>query len=130
MRVSVFGLGYVGAVTAACLARAGHEVTGVDVNHEKVAMVNAGASPVVEPGLGDLLAEVVGAGRLRATSSGEKAVADTDLALICVGTPGQANGRPDTGAVAQVGREIGHALRGRVDPSCGARSCRARPTGC
>ena len=75
MRVSVFGLGYVGAVTAACLARAGHEVTGVDVNHEKVAMVNDGASPVVEPGLGDLLAGVVGHGRLRATVSSEKAVA-------------------------------------------------------
>ncbi len=83
MRVSVFGLGYVGAVTSACLAQAGHEVTGVDVNHEKVAMVNAGASPIVEPGLGDLLTGVVAAGRLRATSSGEKAVADTDLALIC-----------------------------------------------
>ena len=116
MRVSVFGLGYVGAVTSACLAQAGHEVTGVDVNHEKVAMVNAGASPIVEPGLGDLLTGVVAAGRLRATSSGEKAVADTDLALICVGTPSQANGRPDTGAVEQVGREIGHALRDRVGP--------------
>ena len=116
MRVSVFGLGYVGAVTAACLARAGHEVTGVDVNHEKVAMVNDGASPVVEPGLGDLLAGVVGHGRLRATVSSEKAVAETDLALICVGTPGQANGRPDTSALEQVGREIGQALRGRADP--------------
>ncbi len=114
MRVSVFGLGYVGAVTAACLARAGHEVTGVDINHEKVAMLNAGASPVVEPGLGDLLAEVVGAGRLRATGSSEKAVAETDLALICVGTPGHANGRPDTRALEQVGREIGRALRGRA----------------
>jgi len=103
MRVSVFGLGYVGAVTSACLAQAGHEV-------------NAGASPIVEPGLGDLLTGVVAAGRLRATSSGEKAVADTDLALICVGTPSQANGRPDTGAVEQVGREIGHALRDRVGP--------------
>jgi len=120
MRVSVFGLGYVGAVTSACLAQAGHEVTGVDVNHEKVAMVNAGASPIVEPGLGDLLTGVVAAGRLRATSSGEKAVADTDLALICVGTPSQANGRPDTGGTASA----------RTPSFCGARFCRERPTGC
>jgi len=116
MRVSVFGLGYVGAVTAACLARAGHEVTGVDINHEKVAMVNAGASPIVEPGLGDLLAEAVGAGRLRATVSSEKAVAETDLALICVGTPGHPNGRPDTAALEQVAQEIGRALDGRSGP--------------
>ncbi len=113
MRVSVFGLGYVGAVTAACLAKAGHQVVGVDVNPEKVAMVNAGRSPVIEPGLGDLLAEVVHLGQLRATVSSEKAVLDTDVALICVGTPGHANGRPEVSAVAQVGQEIGHALRQR-----------------
>ena len=69
MRVNVFGLGYVGCVTAACLAKAGHEVTGVDIDEEKVAMVNAGASPVVEPGLGALLTEGVEARRLRATTS-------------------------------------------------------------
>ena len=113
MRVSVFGLGYVGAVTAACLAKAGHQVVGVDVNPEKVAMVNAGRSPVVEPGLGELLAEMVHLGRLRATVSSEKAVAETDLAVICVGTPGHANGRPEVSAVAQVGEEVGHALRQR-----------------
>src|SRR5438309_4233017 len=110
MRVSVFGLGYVGAVTAACLAGAGHQVVGVDVNPEKVAMVNAGASPVVEPGLGELLAEVVSAGRLRATDSSEEAVGETELALICVGTPGHANGRPDARALEQVGQEIGRAI--------------------
>lgn len=110
MRVSVFGLGYVGAVTAACLARAGHRVVGVDVNEEKVAIVNARASPVVEPGLADLLAEVVGEGRLRATVSCEEAVNETELALICVGTPGHTNGRPDMSAVEQVGQEIGRAL--------------------
>lgn len=113
MRVCVFGLGYVGTVTAACLARAGHQVTGVDVNQEKVALLNSGASPVVEPGLGELLAEVVGAGRLRATVSSEKAVHDTDVALICVGTPGHANGRPDVGAIEQVGQDIGGALQDR-----------------
>jgi len=113
MRVSVFGLGYVGAVTAACLARTGHEVIGVDVNEEKVAMVNAGVPPVVEAALGDVLAEVIAQGRLRATVSSEEAIAETDLALICVGTPGHANGRPNVDAVERVGQEIGRALRRR-----------------
>ena len=75
MRVALFGLGYVGSVTAACLAKAGHEVVGVDISAEKVAMVNAATPPVVEPGLAELLAEVVGAGRLRATTSSDEAVA-------------------------------------------------------
>ena len=72
MRVSVFGLGYVGCVTAACLAKAGHAVVGVDVNAEKVAMINAATSPIVEPGLPDLLRDVVGTGCLRATTSSEQ----------------------------------------------------------
>ena len=113
MRVSVFGLGYVGCVTGACLARAGHDVVGVDVNPEKVAMINAARSPIVEPGLGELLGEVVASGRLRATDSTEEAVQATDLALICVGTPGRGNGQLDTSAVERVGEEIGRALRGR-----------------
>jgi GDP-mannose 6-dehydrogenase len=113
MRISVFGLGYVGSVTAAWLARAGHEVIGVDVNAEKVAMMNAGTPPVVEPGLGELLAEVVGAGRLRATITAEEAVGQTDLALVCVGTPSRENGQPDVRAVEEVSREIGGALRRR-----------------
>jgi GDP-mannose 6-dehydrogenase len=113
MRLSVFGLGYVGCVTAACLARSGHDVIGVDVNEEKVAMVNAGVPPVVEPGLHALLAEVVGRGRVHATTSCEEAVEKTDLAMICVGTPSRANGHPDLRAVEEVSREIGCALRGR-----------------
>jgi len=72
MRVSVFGLGYVGCVTAAGLARAGHEVIGVDVNEEKLGMVNTGVSPVVEPGLGELMSEMVGAGRFRALGVGSR----------------------------------------------------------
>jgi GDP-mannose 6-dehydrogenase len=113
MRVSVFGLGYVGCVTASCLARAGHHVTGVDLSHEKVDMINRGQSPIVEPGLGSLLAEVVGAGRLRATSSCADAVDASDIALICVGTPSRPNGQLDTEALVRVAGEIGGALRAR-----------------
>jgi GDP-mannose 6-dehydrogenase len=116
MRVSVFGLGYVGCVTATCLAKAGHEVTGVDANPEKVAMVNAAAAPVVEPRLGEFLAEVVEAKRLRGTRSGEEAVQNSEVALICVGTPSRATGQLDVRSVEQVGREIGYALRERAGP--------------
>ncbi len=115
-RVSVLGLGYVGCVTAACLAKAGHEVVGVDADPDKVERINAASSPIVEPGLADLLAEVVGAGRLRATVSCADAVHGSDLALVCVGTPGRANGQLNLEAVERVGREIGLALRGRDVP--------------
>src|SRR5262249_36181114 len=113
MQVSVFGLGYVGCVTAACLARAGHRVIGVDVSREKVEMINRGATPVLEPGLDELLSQAVSAGALSATDSAAEAVRLTDLALICVGTPGRANGQLDTTAVERVGEAIGRALRRR-----------------
>ena len=113
MRISIFGLGYVGCVCAARLAEAGHHVVGVDVNEDKVAMVNAGTSPIVEPGLEALLAAMVDSGRLSATTSGTEAVAASDVALICVGTPGRRNGQLDTSALEQVCREIGHALQER-----------------
>jgi GDP-mannose 6-dehydrogenase len=116
MRVSVFGLGYVGSVTAACLAKAGHEVVGVDISADKVAMVNGAAAPVVEPGLSDLFAEVVGQRCLTATTDTSEAVARTDISLICVGTPGHANGRLDTGPIERVGEEIGQALRRTPKP--------------
>src|SRR6266404_5957367 len=116
MRVSVFGLGYVGCVTAACLARAGHQVIGVDINPEKVALLNAGRSPIVEAGLDGLLAEIVGDGRLQATTSSLEAVSRSDAALICVGTPGRASGQLNVSALECVGREIGQALRGRTTP--------------
>jgi GDP-mannose 6-dehydrogenase len=115
MRVSVFGLGYVGCVTSACLAEAGHEVVGVDVNREKVEMINAAVPPLVEPGLGELLTQVVGK-RLRATVSTEEAVNATDLALICVGTPSRSNGQLDDTAIDRVGWQIGRALRSRRTP--------------
>src|SRR5260221_9904711 len=116
MNVSVFGLGYVGSVTAACLARMGHRVIGVDTNAEKVAMIGSGRSPIVEPGLGALLQKVVHDGCLTATTDTAAAVQQSDIALICVGTPGLGHGRPDVDAIARVGQEIGEALRGR-EPS-------------
>jgi GDP-mannose 6-dehydrogenase len=116
MRVSVFGLGYVGCVSAACLARAGHEVIGVDVNDQKVDMLNRAQSPIVEPGLGELLIDVVGRGRLRATTSCAEAVAGSDLALVCVGTPSRPNGQIDTDALARVAGEIGEAIQKSPKP--------------
>src|SRR5207247_11015810 len=116
VRVSVFGLGYVGCVTAACLAKTGHEVIGVDVNPDKVSLLNDASPPVVEPGLGELLREVVGEGRLCATTDPKEAVERSDVALICVGTPGRANGQLDAEAIERVGRELGLARAGGAEP--------------
>jgi GDP-mannose 6-dehydrogenase len=116
MRISIYGLGYVGCVTAACLARAGHEVTGVDVNAEKVGMINNGLSPVIEPGLAELIRDEVARGRLKATTSVEEAVNRSELAMICVGTPSGRSGEIDTTAIQRVARDIGAALESRVDP--------------
>ena len=115
MRISVFGLGYVGCVTAACLAKAGHEVTGVDVNPEKTAMINSGKSPVVEPGLADLVSDAVRERRLRATVSADWALNHTDLAMICVGTPSGPNGQIDTAALERVAQDIGRAVERRTE---------------
>jgi GDP-mannose 6-dehydrogenase len=112
MRVSIFGLGYVGTVCAACLARFGHEVVGVDLNEDKNAQISAGRSPIVEPGLEELIAEAVEAQRLSATSNHEQAVAETELSLVCVGTPSRPNGSLDTSHVEHVARTIGASLRG------------------
>src|ERR1700754_2466665 len=111
-RVAVFGLGYVGSVTAACLASRGHSVVGVDVSSEKIDMINQGRSPVVEDQMGDLVAEQVGAGRLSATTDSRRAVAESDIALICVGTPSSPNGSLMTRFLERVSDEIGGAMRG------------------
>jgi GDP-mannose 6-dehydrogenase len=113
MRISIFGLGYVGCVSAARLAEAGHQVTGVDVNPEKVAMVNAGVSPIVEPGLEALLASTVASGNLRATTSSAEGIANSDLALICVGTPSYSNGQLNTDILRAVCTEIGRELHAK-----------------
>lgn len=111
MRISVFGLGYVGCVTSACLAQSGHKIIGVDINREKVALTNAGRSPIIEPGLPALIAEVVSAGHLRATTDPYEAVSESDVSIICVGTPSSEVGALDLQFVGRVCAEIGEALR-------------------
>jgi GDP-mannose 6-dehydrogenase len=113
--VSVFGLGYVGCVSAACLAREGHAVVGVDVSRSKVDMVQSGTATIVEHGIGELVAEMVEAGRLTATTDVADAVARTQISLVCVGTPSQANGGLDLTYVRRVAADIGHALREKDD---------------
>jgi GDP-mannose 6-dehydrogenase len=110
MKVSVFGLGYVGSVSAASFAADGHEVVGVDVNRDKVAAVNAGKSPIVEPGLEEQLSEAVAAGRLRATTDTADAIASTEVSLLCVGTPSRKNGSLDLTYLERVASQIGAAL--------------------
>jgi len=110
MKVSVFGLGYVGSVSAASFAADGHEVVGVDVNADKVAAVNAGRSPIVEPGLDEQLADAVQAGRLRATTDTADAVAATEVSLLCVGTPSRKNGSLDLSYLERVASQIGEQI--------------------
>lgn len=110
MKLSVFGLGYVGCVSAACFAKEGHEVWGVDVNPAKVEIINAGKSPIVEEGIGELIGEMVAAGRLRATIDAAGAVRETELSLVCVGTPSNPNGSLNLTYVKRVCQQIGAAL--------------------
>ena len=115
MRVSVFGLGYVGSVSAANFAADGHEVVGVDVHEEKVRAINEGRSPIVEPGLGELLEQGAAAKRLRATTSTADAVRETELSLICVGTPSRKNGSLDLTYLERVCEQVGTALEDKPD---------------
>jgi len=110
MKLSIFGLGYVGSVSAACFARDGHEVIGVDVNPLKVDIINSGRSPIVEPQLDELIVEAVKGGRLRATTSAADAISTADVSLVCVGTPGNANGSLDLTHIKNSCQQIGVAL--------------------
>ena len=111
MNVSVFGLGYVGSVSAASFAADGHSVVGVDVNPDKVASLNNGRSPIVEKGLDELIRDSVANGSLRATTDTGEAVNATELSLICVGTPSRRNGSLDLSYLERVCEQIGEALR-------------------
>src|ERR1700752_2659969 len=111
MKVSVFGLGYVGSVSAASLAADGHDVIGVDVNADKVAAINAGRSPIVEPGLDQVLSHSVAAKRLRATTDIPEAIAASEVSLLCVGTPSRKNGSLDLTYLERVSEQIGRELR-------------------
>jgi GDP-mannose 6-dehydrogenase len=110
LAVSVFGLGYVGCVSATCLAARGHHVVGVDANPDKIEFLRRGQSPVVEERIGELTAEVVGAGRLTVTADPAEAVLGSDVSIVCVGTPSAAGGRLSTRYLESVSEEIGQAL--------------------
>ncbi|MEO3889273.1 nucleotide sugar dehydrogenase [Nonomuraea sp. B5E05] len=110
MRISVFGLGYVGCVSAACLASMGHQVVGVDVNQAKVDLINDGRAPIVEERIGELVATSVAGGALRATTDAAQAVRDSEVSLVCVGTPSAPNGSLSTTFLERVAEQIGRSL--------------------
>jgi GDP-mannose 6-dehydrogenase len=116
MNISLFGLGYVGAVTATCLAELGHRVVGVEVSRGKVDMINEGKAPVLEPELQDRIEAVVSDGRLRATQDAETAIMSSDISLICVGTPSDSVEGVSLEAVENVIAQIGLALRAKNSP--------------
>ena len=113
MRVSVFGLGYVGAVTAACFAHEGHQVIGVDISRDKIELINSGKSPIVEERIGEIIEDVIGSGALKATLDSKAAIADTEVSLICVGTPSKDNGDVDLTYILRVTEKIGQLLKNK-----------------
>lgn len=116
MRISIFGIGYVGVVSSGCLAELGHDVIGVDITAEKVAMLAAGRSPIVEDEIDQLIAGAVHAGRLTATEDAADAVARSEVSFISVGTPSAPNGSVALGAVEAVVASIGRAVRDKAEP--------------
>jgi GDP-mannose 6-dehydrogenase len=114
LKVSIFGLGYVGTVSAGCLAKEGHVVAGVDPVRTKVDLINAGKSPIIERDIDEIIAEAVKTGRLLATDDTAQAIRDTELSFVCVGTPSQLNGNLDLTHVRKVCEQIGQALRSKT----------------
>jgi len=110
MRISIFGLGYVGAVSLACLSRDGHDVIGVDIDQTKLDLIISGKTPVVEEGMVDLMAYVAASGKVTVTTDPQRAVLGTEISLVCVGTPSAANGSQDQGAILRLAEEIGQAI--------------------
>ncbi len=115
MRISIFGLGYVGAVSLACLARDGHEVIGVDIDAHKLDLIRRGQSPIIEEGIQELMRSVVAAGRVSVTSDAQAAVAGSDVSFVCVGTPSSSNGSQDLTAVLRLAEQIGRAIGAKAD---------------
>jgi GDP-mannose 6-dehydrogenase len=115
MKISIFGLGYVGAVSAGCLAQAGHTVVGVDPAQVKVDLINGGKTPIIEKDIGELIAEAVRAGRLSATTGVDEAIEGSEVSWICVGTPSELNGSLDLRYVRRVCQQIGAALKKKKD---------------
>ena len=116
LSVSIFGLGYVGSVSAACFASMGHKVIGVDVSHAKVEMLDSGRTPIVEARMAELVAEANKACRLHATTDAIQAVLNSDVSFVCVGTPSLKNGKLDLSHIENVAREIGEAIRQKNAP--------------
>jgi GDP-mannose 6-dehydrogenase len=115
MRIAIFGLGYVGCVSAACLSRDGHHVIGVDIDPSKAETILRGESPIIEPGLAPLIRQAVSSGRLQATDDGDYAVTRADVAMICVGTPSRDNGSLDLEYVERVCRDVGRILASKEE---------------
>lgn len=113
MRISIFGMGYVGAVTAACLAKEGHRVIGVEISKDKVEQITAGKSPLVEDKIVEIISDVVRQGTLSATMDARSAINETDVSMICVGTPSRPNGDVDLTFVTRVSEKIGQVLKNK-----------------
>lgn len=116
MNISIFGLGYVGAVSLACLARDGHTVIGVDIEPAKLALIREGKTPVVEEGMVDLMAAAAASGRVSVTDDLASALRDSEISLICVGTPSAPNGSQDLSAILNLAKGLGQALREKSQP--------------
>ncbi len=116
MKISIFGLGYVGAVSLACLARDGHDVIGVDIDRTKLDLIAAGKTPVVEEGMVELMQQVAEGGHVTVTTDVAQALAGSEISLVCVGTPSAANGSQDQGAVLRLAAQLGQALAHKSTP--------------
>ena len=116
MKISIFGLGYVGAVSLACLGRDGHQVIGVDIDATKLRLITEGKTPVVEEGMVELMQNVAASGRLSVTTNAEEAVLGSEISLVCVGTPSAANGSQDQGAILRLAAQMGRALAKKSVP--------------
>ena len=112
-RISVFGLGYVGAVSMACLARDGHQVIGVDIDPVKLDLIRSRKSPILEEGIQELMRDVVESGRVTVTNDAAQALRDSDVSFVCVGTPSAANGSQDLNAILRLAEQLGDALRSK-----------------